>query len=184
MAPTSRAARAALLLAAASGASCHDISSFSTGSGSFEGPIVNVSLAGIPATIDGGASGATPTRLCLTLDTNALQGSPGDLSTNDGLFHASPMLSIPQIWLDPLSTLNFGEGRIKNLIYVVSATMPLADGGTDVFAIVSLMQSGNVEVRLLRGAPPPSATLDGSVSATSGGNLFAVFELTRQSTPC
>jgi hypothetical protein len=176
MSPRSQKAKAALLVASVAGTlSCRDLSGFSTGSGSFEGEIVGADFVrwGIGATTDGGAA----TRLCLTLDANHLQDTPGALSTSDGLFHAAPMRTIPQIWQDPLSTLSFGEGRLKNLVYVVNATSPLPEGGNDVFAVVSLMQSGNVEVRLLRGAPPP----DGSVPTD---HLFAVFELQRQSTPC
>jgi hypothetical protein len=97
------------------------------------------------------------------------------------MFHAVPMRTIPQVWQDPLSTLSFGEGRIKNLIYVAAATQPFPDGaGADVFVIVSLMQSGDVEVRLLRGAPSPG---DGG-SAAQDDHLFAVFDLKRKPTPC
>ena len=194
MSDPSRAAKAAPLLyvaiaaVAALSSSCRDLSGFSTGSGSFQGDIVAACFvrSGIGATMDGGTdAGPVPTRLCLTLDTNHLQDvtpPPGVLSTSDGLFHAARLRTIPQIWQDPLSTLSFGDGRLKNLVYVVNATAPLAAGGTDVFAIVSLMQSGDVEVRLLRGAPEDSPAASGA--NCGGSNLFAVFQLTRQSTPC
>ena len=180
--------QAVLLFAClAATAACRDLSGFSTGSGSFQGDIVAATF--VRSGIDAGTRAGVPTRLCLTLDTNHLQDTaagpgspgPGSLSTNDGLFHDALLRTIPQIWQDPLSTLNFGEGRLKNLVYVVNASGPLPAGGTDVFAIVSLMQSGDVEVRLLRGAP--STPPDGS-TATPGDNIFAVFELKRQSTPC
>ncbi len=163
---------------------CRDLSGFTTGGGSFEGEIVSADFvrAGIGATVDGGVHAGDPTRLCMTLDADHLQDAPGVLSTNDGMFHAAAMRTIPQIWQDPLSTLTFGQGRLKNLVYVVSASKPFPDqNGVDVFAVVSLMQSGNVEVRLLRGAPavPSDAT-----PATAAGNLFAIFELKRQSAPC
>src|SRR5580692_9296973 len=116
------------------------------------------------------------TSLCLTLDTNHLQDTPGNLSTSDGRFHAVPMRSIPQIWQDPLSTLQFGEGRVKNMIYMVRASTPYADSdGNDVLAVVSLMQSGDVEVRLIRGAP--DYTADGGTVSTMQ-NVFAIFDLT------
>ena len=115
------------------------------------------------------------TQMCLTLDSNHFQDGPGEVWTDDGRFTAAPFRPIPQIWSDPLSTLSFGEGRLKNLVYVLGATAPFADGnGNDVFAVVSLMQSGGVEVRLLRGAPPlgtqavsPPAS-DGSADDESG----------------
>jgi len=155
-------------------AGCRDISGFTTGTGnSYQGSVVAADfvLAGVGAT----------TNLCLTIDTDRLQDTPGNLSTDDGRFHAVPMRTIPQIWQDPLSTLSFGEGRLKNLVYVATASTPFADGnGNDVLVVVSLMQSGEIEVRLLRGAP--GAAVDAAPS--SGGNLFAVFDLQREAVPC
>lgn len=175
-------ARLAVMVTCAAGAAaCRDLSGFSTAKGgSYEGTIIGADFirAGIPATTDGGAA----TRMCLTLDTDHLQDAPGALSLSDGLFQRTPMRTIPQVWEDPLSTLAFGEGRVKNLVYVVTASTPLADGGTDVFAVVSLMQSGNIEVRLLHGAP--RLTQDGGAPLPDGGNLFAVFTLQRASTSC
>lgn len=166
---------ATLSAAAALAVGCHDLSSFTTGTGnSYAGPVVQASfvLAGMDPS----------TNLCMTIDANQLQDSPGDISTSDGRFTTVPLRSIPQLWQDPLSTFSFGEGRLKNLLYVATASMPFDDGkGNDVFVVVSLMQSGGVEVRLLRGAP--GLTVDGGPE-TTGGNLFAVFDLTRQSTPC
>jgi hypothetical protein len=170
------AGRAALFLgiAAAAFVACRDLSGFNTGNGSYAGPAVQASF--VLAGIDAGTS------LCLTLDTNHLQDGPGNLSTSDGRFSAAPLRPIPQIWQDPLSTLTFGEGRLKNLIYVASASTPFDDGnGNDVLFVVSLMQSGDVEVRLIRGAP--GLVADGGVAPPSG-NLFAVFDLTRQTGAC
>lgn len=154
---------------------CRDLSSFSTGGDRFEGAVVSGDFvrAGVDVTTD----------LCLTIDTDHLQDAPGALSTSDGRFHLVPLRPIPQIWHDPLSTLSFGEGRLKNLIYVATASAPFGDGnGEDVFVVVSLMQSGDVEVRLLRGAPGTAA--DGGPTPAAGGNLFAVFALSRQHGPC
>ncbi|HEY6460891.1 MAG TPA: hypothetical protein VIY73_12095 [Polyangiaceae bacterium] len=171
--------RAAHLLCAAVCAAalpaCRDLSSFSTGSGSYAGQVVgaNFVLAGVDPS----------TSLCLTLDTGHLQDTPGSVSTSDGRFSGAPLRTIPQIWQDPLSTLTFGEGRVKNLVYVVSATTPFADGnGNDVFFVLSLMQSGDVEVRMMRGAP--GVAVDGGTAPSTGGNLFAVFDLSKSSSPC
>jgi hypothetical protein len=176
--------RAALVtclgVSAVGAAGCRDLSGFSTGGDSYAGAVVTAPfvMAGVDA--DGGALDPSA-YLCLALDANHLQDTPGTLSTSDGRFQTVPMRPIPQIWQDPLSTLSFGEGRVKNLVYVVTATRPFADGnGNDVLAVVSLMQSGDVEVRLLRGAPGTGA--DGG--ATQQGNLFAVFQLARQKGPC
>jgi len=159
------------LLALGQGA-CHDLSSFSTNGGSYLGPVV-------PADFVRSGIG-TNVNLCLTFDVDHLQDTPGTLSTSDGLFDATPLRSIPQLWQDPLSTLQFGEGRTKNLIYVATSR---TDGGSgaDVMVVISLMESGSVEVRLLQGAP--NFAPDGG-AASGAQNLFAVFSLTRQSSPC
>jgi hypothetical protein len=151
-------------------AGCRDLSSFSTSDGDrYENSVVNASF--VLAGIEPG------TRLCLTLDTDHLQDAPGVISTNDGMFRKAALRPIPQIWHDPLSTLSFGEGRIKNLVYVATSS-----AGDDVLSVVSLMESGDIEVRLLRGAP--SLPEGGGVPASFGGNLFAVFDLTRKKGPC
>jgi hypothetical protein len=149
---------------------CRDLSGFSTTDGdSYQGTVVNADfvLAGM----------ATNTNLCLTIDTNHLQDTPGAISTSDGMFSKVPMRSIPQIWHDPLSTFTFGEGSVKNLIYISTSST-----GQDVFVVVSLMQAGDIEVRLIRGAP--GTVPDGGGAESSGGNLFALFDLQRQEGAC
>src|SRR5882672_9444576 len=125
----------AAVFALAGVAGCRDLSAFSTTDGDrFESPVVNAGFV---------LAGLQPdTNLCLTLDTDHLQDDPGAISTDDGLFHKVPLRPIPQLWHDPLSTLSFGEGRLKNLIYVARSS-----AGDDVFVVVSLMQSGEIEVR-------------------------------------
>ena len=154
---------------------CRDVSGFSTNGDSYQGAVIDAPF--ILAGVDGGS-----TSLCLTLDTNHLQDNPGTLSTSDGRFRAVQMRSIPQIWQDPLSTLQFGEGRLKNLLYVARSSQPFTDGqGDDVMIVVSLMQAGDIEVRLIRSAP---------ILAADGGpgpavhNVFAVFDLNRQKGSC
>jgi hypothetical protein len=154
---------------------CRDLSSFTTNGDRYDGPVVQGDFV---------RAGVGPfTTLCLTLDTDHLQDAPGALSTSDQRFQSVPMRPIPQIWHDPLSTFSFGEGRLKNLLYVVTATTPFGDGrGDDVFVVVSLLQSGGVEVRLLRGAP--GVVTEAGVATGPRGNLFAVFDLERKSGPC
>jgi len=152
------------LLLLATVPACRDLSRFTSGSDHFEGFVVQGSF--VRAGID------ENTELCLALDTDRLQDAPGTISSSDGRFHATPLRPIPQVWQDPLSTLSFGQGRLKNLMY---AATPSPDAGDqqDVFVIVSLMQSDNVEVRLLRSAP------GGSTNA-----VFGVFTLERRAGPC
>lgn len=164
-------------------AACRDISGFSTHGDRYQGAVIDGDF--VRAGVDAG------TTLCLTLDTDELEDGPGNIWTSDGRFTMAALRPIPQLWRDPLSTFSFGEGRLKNLIYVVSATTPFVDGdGNDVFAVLSLMQSGDVEVRLLRGAPGGSGAVapDASDAGASGSspidNVFAVFTLSRQPGPC
>jgi len=157
------------------GAGCRDLSGFTTAGDHFEGLVVAGDF--VRAGVDAGTS------LCLTIDANHLQDDPGAISMSDGRFETTALRPIPQIWHDPLSTLSFGEGRLKNLLYVATATASFSDGKSDdVLAVLSLMQSGHVEARLIRGAPDVPS--DGGSTATGTENLFAVFDLTREPGPC
>lgn len=147
--------------------SCKSVSKFSaTGNERFEGEVVGGTF------VRAGVGDAV--RMCLKLDADRLQDTPGTISTSDGRFRAAPLRPIPQIWHDPLSTLQFGDGRLQNLLYVVTPSTP---GEADAMAVVSLMDSDAVEVRLIRGAPPVDA-------AASGTEIFAVWNLERETGPC
>lgn len=152
-----------LLLCTLALGACRDNARFSSQGGRFEGPIAKGSFvrAGIPEGVS----------MCLTLDTDHLQDTPGTVSTSDGRFRGAPLRPIPQIWHDPLSTLSFGDGRIQNLVYAAAP-----DDAQDVMVVVSLMQSDAIEVRLLRGAPGG----DGGTTPA----LFGVFTLEKQDGPC
>jgi hypothetical protein len=156
-----------LVALAATAAACRDVSRFSTHGDHYEGAVVQGDF--VRTGIDPSA------RACLVLDADHLQDAPGAISSTDGRFSATPLRPIPQIWHDPLSTLSFGEGRAKNLVYVAT---PTTDGAAeaDVTVVVSLMDDGNVEIRMLRGAPHA----DGSL----GDALFGVFALSRGGGPC
>jgi hypothetical protein len=121
--------------------------------------------------------------MCLTLDSDHLQDTPGAITTSDGRFRTAALRPIPQFFHDPLSTLSFGEGRLQNLVY--AATPLVGDAGEsesqDVIVIVSLMQTDHLEVRLLRGAPQTDA---GSPPPGVGAPLFGVFNLDREPGPC
>jgi hypothetical protein len=173
--PAGRSALVAGVLVGLGG--CRDLSSFTTGPNDrYEGVVVDANF--VRTGVDVGTS------LCLTLDSDHLQDAPGAISTTDGRFHAAPLRPIPQIWHDPLSTLSFGEGRLQNLVYIATATMTFADSQSDdTLAVVSLMQSGGVEVRLIRGAPAV-ASPDGSTGVPAETLVFAVFPLTRRTGPC
>jgi hypothetical protein len=153
---------------------CHDISDFSTSSGGiYEGSITSAGFvrAGI----------GSSTRMCVAIDTNQLQTAPGSITTDDGLFRGTPLRPIPQYWQDPLSTFNFGEGRIENALYVARGNKTDAGLAGDVFVVLSFMVSGTVEARLLRGAPP---MVDSAPEAAGPPNLFGVFSLSKNPGSC
>jgi hypothetical protein len=153
---------------------CRNISGFSTASGGhYEGAIVGASFVrtGLASTV----------RLCLLIDTDHLQDTPGSVSTDDGLFRTTSLRPIPQLWQDPLSTLNFGEGRIRNLIYVARGASSDAGPAGDVMVVLSLMDAGDIEVRLLRGAPSSPAD---AAPLVGPQDLFGVFALNRASGSC
>ena len=147
---------------------CTDVTRFSNSGDHYQGNIVAGDF--VRAGFDSFAS------LCLVLDASHLQDSPGTITSSDGRFENTPLRPIPQIWHDPLSTLTFGEGRVQNLVYIATPVVD-ADALGDIVAVVSLMQTGGVEVRLFRGAPIIDA-------GPGGNNLFGVFSLTRESGQC
>jgi hypothetical protein len=169
-----RADWSVVMAASATLLACHDISSFSTASGGiYEGVITSASFvrAGL----------GTSVRMCVAIDTSQLQTAPGAISTDDGLFHETPLRPIPQFWQDPLSTFNFGEGRIENALYVASGSAVDAGLAGDVVVVLSFMIAGTIEVRLLRGAPPMTVT---GVATAGPPNLFGVFSLIRNPGSC
>jgi hypothetical protein len=148
---------------------CKDVSRFSTAPGeSYCGQIVGAAFVrrGFEETL----------RMSMKFDANHIADAPGTLSTSDGLLNDTPMRPVPELFHDPFSTLNFGEGRDKNLVFAIDPTD--AARGPTIMVVVSLMHAGDAEVRLMRGAPtadpmPPSPA------------LFGVFApLARQPGPC
>jgi hypothetical protein len=106
----------------------------------------------------------------MVFDAAKLDSTPGALTTSDGLLTSAPLRPIPELVNDALWMLEFGEGRDKNLLYVVDPSPP--DAGPSINAVISLLHSGNAEVRLFRGAAPA----DGDpVPAQNGEPLFGVF---------
>src|SRR5204862_7586462 len=86
-----------VLLSLLACAACRDASRFSSRGDRYEGTVVKGSFvrSGI----------AEDVSMCLTLDTDHIQDTPGTISTSDGRFAKTALRPIPQIWHDPLSTL-------------------------------------------------------------------------------
>jgi hypothetical protein len=146
------------------GLGCKDIRSFSTHPGeSYCGQIVGAGFV----TRNFGAG----VHMRMTFDADRLDDSPGELSTDDNLLVGAPMRPLPELFHDPLSTLQFGEGRDRNLLYMVDASDPSL--GPTITAVVSLMHAGDVEVRLIRGAPASGS--ETAPDRADGLPLFGVF---------
>jgi hypothetical protein len=161
----------AALFATAMG--CKSVARFSSRDGDhYEGDVVKGSFvrAGV----------AENARMCVILDANHLQDSPGTLSTSDGRFKGTPLRPIPQIWHDPLSTMSFGDGRVQNLVYVATPAAPASDT-QDIMVFMSLMDEGGIEVRLVRGAPQVDG---GPPAAGQPAPMFGVFTLDRRDGAC
>jgi hypothetical protein len=162
-----------LLLAFALGAApalgCRDLERFDTGDGgAYCGSIIDSDF-----TRAGFAPGL---RLRLTLDIGALATAPGTLTTDDTAppgpcaplpqFDHAPLLVTPELFADALSQLEFGATRDHNFVaWVDSTCQPSA------FAVVSLMHTGDVEVRLLRHGT--------GAMGEAPGEQFGVFQLER-----
>lgn len=151
----------------AAAAGCRDLDRFDTGeSGAYCGNIIDG-----PFTRRGFNEGLG---LRLTLDIDALQRAPGTLGSDDGetgpcapqpLFDAAPLRVTPELFTDPLSLLEFGATRAHNFMAWVEST---CQGSA--LAVVSLMHTGDAEVRLLRSGTPLGADTPGD---------FGVFQLRR-----
>jgi hypothetical protein len=90
------------------------------------------------------------------------------------LFDNAPLRAIPELDHDPLSTLEFGEGRDYNFFAWVDSTCQ----GT-MLTVVSLMRNDGIEVRVLKPASMPLA--DAQSDQRPG---FAVFSLARRDEGC
>jgi hypothetical protein len=161
----------AVLVASAIG--CRDVTRYSTRGDHYEGDVVKGSFVRAGLVEDA--------KMCVTLDAEHLQDRPGTLTTSDGRFRATPLRPIPQLWHDPLSSLAFGDGRRQNFIYAATPATPASPAGDvqDVMIVLSLMDEGGIEVRLLRGAPGEDAS-----APSASPPLFGIFTLDRREGSC
>ena len=160
---------------------CRDLDRFETGSDeAYCGSMVPASFAHEGFLPDDETETLT---LALQLDTDALTTTPGTISSNDAefglcapapLFDRAVVRAIEEAFHDPLSTLEFGEGREENLLVWVDSTCQ----GTMV-GVVSLMKNDDVELRLLKPAPLPPP--DAGPAERPG---FSLFRFRRRSGGC
>ncbi|MGZ3416619.1 MAG: hypothetical protein ACXWUG_18035 [Polyangiales bacterium] len=156
---------------------CADVAKWSTPPGeSYCGVVTTATF--VRAGMDEG------TKLRLELDAEHLQSSPGRIwSTpfqSGERFDGLELRVIPQLLHDPLSTLTFGEGRVKSAILVGDLRSADGKSTSEVMIFLSLMQSGNVEIRIVRGASAGSA----QPGTTAPPQLFGVFALEKAQGTC
>ncbi|WP_437280638.1 hypothetical protein WME90_08780 [Sorangium sp. So ce375] len=170
-------------MSAGGAAGCDDLSRFSTADGE----------AYCGAITLGGAfrAGLSPrVQMRLTLDADALDGPepPGALWTYEApdgaaperrLLDGAPLRPIGALAHDPLSRLEFGEGRERNAIYAIDASDPETE---PLLAVLSLRTDESVEVRLLRPGRAPLAS--GEAEAPGQRQVFGNFRLTRRTGTC
>jgi hypothetical protein len=192
LAPSARLLQAiatpALLALGLCALSCRSLDRFDTkGDPAFCGELVSG-----PSFTDGFIAHMQPQQLGLKLelDTSQLAGFsdnkaalPGRLTSDDSaaglcadraLFEDAQMRTIPQVYHDTLSSLSFGEGHDEDFFAWVDSSCQ----GT-MLALVSLLRSGNVEVRLFK----PAAFADGEVPPDKRSG-YALFYLTRDDKGC
>lgn len=158
---------------------CADVSKWSTAPGhSYCGVVTSASF--VRAGIKEG------TKLRLELDAERLQTSPGKLWSDPfdsgERFKGNELRVIPQLLHDPLSTLSFGEGRVKSAIVVGDLLSADGASSSEVMIFLSLMQSGDVEIRIVRGASAGSAPTD--AGAVAPPQLFGVFSMQKTDGDC
>lgn len=170
-------------MSAGGAAGCDDLSRFSTADG--EAYCGAITLGGAFRT------GLSPrVQMRLTLDADALDGPepPGALWTYEApdgatserrLLDGATLRPIGALAHDPLSRLEFGEGRERNTIFAVDASEPEAE---PLLAVLSLRTDESVEVRLLRPGRAPLAS--GEAEAAGQRQVFGNFRLTRRTGTC
>lgn len=175
--PRSRGILAVLTLSL--GLGCSDLSKFELEAGeAYCGSLVSAPLFHAGFVPDGSPPRL---RLRLQLDIDRLTSRPGELTSDDQgrglcrdtderLFDEAELRAIPEVLHDPISTLDFGEGRKHSFFAYVDSSCQ----GT-MLAITSLMKNGDVEMRLFK---PRPATGDDAPASESAG--YALFYLKRR----
>lgn len=157
---------------------CERLSRFDTkGSAAYCGAIVGAQFI---RTTESKGGFRRDLELRLQLDTEALSTLPGTLTTDDAAigpcapsaqFHEAPLRVTPEVVNDALSSMEFEDGQVHNVVAWVDSTCR-----GPMLSIVSLYKNGHVEVRLLK---PGTTGLDGT-----DRDAFALFQMARSDTGC
>lgn len=157
---------------------CESLSRFDTGgTAAYCGAITGAQFI---RTTESKGGFARDLRLRLELDMGALSTVPGTLTTDDEAagpcapgrqLDAAPLRVTPEVTNDALSSLQFEEGQVHNIVAWVSSTCR-----GPMLAIVSLYKNDHVAVRLLK---PGTTGLAGA-----DRDAFALFQMSRSRTGC
>jgi hypothetical protein len=115
----------------------------------------------------------------LDFDVNNLSTVPGRITTDDAgvgicgpngkaLFDGAELRTIQEALHDPISVAKIGDGREQSFWTYVSSSC-----GHEMMAVVSLMHSGGIEVRLFKPAPEPT-TEEPNAAEVPGFGLFVL----------
>ena len=133
-----------------------------------------------------GFSPSIQMRLKIDLDQLQSESAAGRMTTYDEqnadqprLFDEASLRALPALMHDPLSRLQFGEGRHENHLFAVT---PAEQEAESLLAVISFKVDQTLEVRLLRPGRLPAP--DNSKSASGSKPLFGLFSLQRQSGDC
>jgi hypothetical protein len=112
-----------------------------------------------------------------------LGDAPNTLTTNDGVFAQTVLEPVPGLANDHLSLLDFpGPQRLRNyLLLARPLSGPLA--GRDVFVVVSLLASEDIEVRVIARSADGSASCAEvePLSTSEPREYFGLFRMGRTS---
>jgi hypothetical protein len=159
--------------------SCQSLARFDTkDGGAYCGPIVSAQFVRTLES-EGGFQGSL--RLRLEIDTDHLTTLPGKLTTDDAqdgpcmpraTFDRASLRVTPEVVHDALSTMTFEDGQVQNIVAWVDSTCR-----GPMLAVVSLLKSDRVDVRLLQ----PSAA---AAAGDTKRDAFALFSLDRLDNGC
>lgn len=174
-----------LLLAGLVVSGCRDLEKFDTRKGEiYCGTMVAPSEAS--EGFDFGRSPAAPLYLSMTLDMNSLESIPGRVRSNDAdfgpckpraMFDNAPLRILRSALGDKLGSLDLSEDHEQDLVAYIDSTC-----SGSMVAIVSLIQNGQVELRLLR--PAPAAANVPSADQARFGIFALAKEALRDSAHC
>jgi len=178
--PVGRRALAGVVLLCVTG--CHSLDRFdTTDDAEYCGKLLAPGFASTGLVENGDQ--ASQLRVKLSLNTKTMATRPGVVSSNDSafgicaprpLFDDAPLRTIEHALHDEISLLKIGEGHEEDVLVWVDSTC-----SGSMFAVLSLIADGHVELRVFRPRPEPSSNTP--IAEAPG---FGVFSLEKRRDGC